>query len=492
VTGPRLTADFAGAFPELVREWQPTLPALREDADSPQMYLTSPGVADDLGLDPSWLHSQEALAALGARGILPESQPVSQAYAGSQFDSFSPLLGDGRAVLLGEITTPAGEQRDLALKGSGRTPFSRGGDGRAVLGPALREHLFGEVMAALGLPTTRVLAVVTTGDRVFRDGGMSPGAVLTRVAASHLRVGTFELVARSMSHESGADILPRLVAYAAARHFPDVAPPGPDQACHLLAAVAKAQATLMAGWVAVGFLHGVMNTDNMALSGETIDYGPCAWLEAYDPDAVFSSIDSGGRYRFRNQAPIALWNLSRFAESLLPLIDPSPDRAVDLATEVLDRFQDDYEQARLTAFRAKLGLTDAARPGDAELIESLLGELATNGADYTLAWRHLADALTSGEPIAEVSEGWMAAWQARVPGEPAAVAEAMNRTNPLYVPRNHLVEAALEGAAGGERAAYDRLVEAVRSPYAAVPGQEDLASPAPPGFTARHVTYCGT
>ena len=189
---------------------------------------------------------------------------------------------------------------------------------------------------------------------------------------------------------------------------------------------------------------------------------------------MFSSIDSGGRYRFRNQAPIALWNLSRFAESLLPLIDPSPDRAVDLATEVLDRFQDDYEQARLTAFRAKLGLTDAARPGDAELIESLLGELATNGADYTLAWRHLADALTSGEPIAEVSEGWMAAWRARVPGEPAAVAEAMNQTNPLYVPRNHLVEAALEEAAEGERAAYDRLVAAVRSPYAAVPGQEDL------------------
>jgi uncharacterized protein YdiU (UPF0061 family) len=491
MTSPALRHDYAAALPEIVRPWSPTLPPRPEGGRGPELVAVNDALAADLEIDPAWVRGAEALVVLGGRGILPGSRPVAQAYAGHQFGGFSPVLGDGRAVLLGEIATPGG-LRDIALKGSGRTTFSRGGDGRAVLGPVLREYLFGESMAALGVPTTRALAAVTTGDRVYRDGRMPPGAVLTRVAASHLRVGTFELVARSLPQDARAAVLPRLVAYAAARHHPS-ADPGPGQGLALLDAVVTAQADLLAHWMSLGFVHGVMNTDNTTISGETIDYGPCAWVEAYDEDAVFSSIDTGGRYRFGHQPAVALWNLSRLAESLLPLVAEDPNIAVSQATSILDQFGPRYHQAWQDRLRAKLGLPDT-RDEDAALVDDLLAGLADARADYTSTWRLLAAHLRGqGAPgVPGVSEGWLARWRARVPGDPRERAAAMDAVNPAYVPRNHLVDAALVAAEEGDLAPFERLLAALTDPYADHPHRADLATPAPPGFTERFVTFCGT
>lgn len=492
MTTPALLGDFAAAFPEIVRPWAPVLPPPRADGPGPRFVAVNEALATDLGLDPEWLGTEEALSALGARGILPGTTPVATAYAGHQFGGFSPVLGDGRAVLLGEHRTPSGDLRDIALKGSGRTVFSRGGDGRAVVGPVLREYLFGEAMHALGVPTTRALAAVATGDRVFRDGRMPCGAVLTRVAASHLRVGTFELIARSVAPEVTTSVLPRLVSYAAARHHQG-ATPGAGQALALLAAAVAAQADLIAAWMSLGFVHGVMNTDNMTISGETIDYGPCAWLDAYDENAVFSSIDTGGRYRFGHQPAVALWNLSRFAETLLPLIDDDPATAVAQASGVLETFGPRYQERHLARMRVKLGLTDT-QPDDGALVDDLLAGLAESRADYTGTWRALAARLR-GETEPDrpgVHPDWLVRWTARLSGDPRETAAEMDAVNPAYVPRNHLVDAALGAAEDGDLAPFERLLAALRAPYAETPDRADLAGPAPADFTDRFVTFCGT
>lgn len=478
---PKLLADFATVLPVLAQAWQPSLPPLGEDDSAARLLLVNEELADELGIDPDWIRSPEGVAALGAREAIPGSTPVTQAYAGHQFGGFSPLLGDGRAVLLGELRTASGDLRDIALKGSGRTPFSRGGDGRAVLGPVLREYLLGEAMHALGIPTTRALAVVLTGDRVHRDGVMQPGAVLTRVAASHLRVGTFEVAAITLREDLRRPTLEALTGYAIARHHPGVA-----GALGLLEAVVEAQARLIAQWQAVGFVHGVMNTDNTTISGETIDYGPCAWLEAHDTEAVFSSIDTGGRYRFGMQPPIMQWNLSRLAETLLPLVDDDPNAALEAVTQALQGFRPRFEERLLDAMRVKLALPDA-RPDDADLVADLLEVMQREQLDHTLTFRAL------GSGASPALAPWLSRWRSRLGGrDPREVERRLAASNPLYVPRNHLVDAALGAAQAGDLVPFTRLLDAVRHPYTQRPGDDDLAEPAPEGFTAGFVTYCGT
>lgn len=502
---PDLLADFASALPELVHPWEPSLPQPDPRQPGPRTLLVNDVLATELGIDPDWLRSSAATATLGARAVLPGTRPVAQAYAGHQFGGFTPVLGDGRAVLLGELRRSDGELRDVALKGSGRTVFARRGDGRAVLGPVLREYLFGEAMHALGIPTTRALAVVTTGDAVFRDGGPRSGAVLTRVANSHLRIGTFELVARSMATELAPAVMERLLRYAAARHgvhHPGLASSAPvlrdigELAIQFLDAVVERQAALTADWMAVGFVHGVMNTDNMAISGETIDYGPCAWLEAYDPDAVFSSIDSGGRYRFGQQGPVAAWNLARLAETLLPLISPDTDTALAQAHARIDSFRSRHLLRLLDRLRRKLGLSDE-QLGDADLADDLLSAMASSASDYTTTWRALAEHLRSGRDVPGIPTQWLQRWTTRLADATnartaQAAAEAMDAVNPLYVPRNHLVEQALAAADDGDIGPFQELLSAVGDPYAVRPDRARLAEPAPAGHAAGFVTFCGT
>lgn len=492
MAAPEFHADYATALTQLVVPWQPVLPA-PEPGSEPTLLLLNEPLALELGLDPDWLRSPDGVAVLGGRAAPPGSAPVAQAYAGHQFGSFSPVLGDGRAVLLGELRPPGAPDTragllDLALKGSGRTPFARGGDGRAVLGPVLREYLFGEAMHALGIPTTRALAVVTTGDRVWRDGEMPPGAVLTRVAASHLRVGTMELAAASLAPDLRRPSLEALAAYAIERHHPHA-----HGARGLLDAVTDAQARLVAQWLAVGFVHGVLNTDNTTLSGQTIDYGPCAWIDGYDEDAVFSSIDAGGRYRFGQQPAILQWNLARLAEALLPLLGDSDDEAIAAAREVLDAYPHRFRDHYLARLRAKLGLTGPEQPGDAALVDDLLALLRETRADYVGFWRDLASSLRGAGAVRPEFSGWLVRWRARIASaDPREVAAAMDLVNPAYVPRNHLVDEALTAAVGGDLTLFGRLLEAVSSPYAARPGLQPYAAPAPAGFTEAFVTYCGT
>ncbi|MDZ4701146.1 MAG: YdiU family protein, partial [Rhodothermales bacterium] len=404
-------------------------------------------------------------------------------------------LGDGRALLLGEVIDRHGHRRDIHLKGSGRTPFSRGGDGKAVLGPVLREYLIGEAMHALGIPTTRALAAVKTGESVHREGP-KPGAVLARVASSHIRVGTFEFFAVRQDTEK----LTRLADYAIRRHDPDLAG---QEDCYLafLHRVVARQAALVARWMHVGFVHGVMNTDNMTVSGETIDYGPCAFIDAYDPRAVFSSIDHQGRYAYGNQPTIAQWNLARFAEALLSLLDPDENRAVELAVDAVRSFMEQYEAAYLGGMRRKLGLgTPAAE--DAGIVADLLGAMEGQEVDFTLFFRYLsAAALGQVEPVRALFrepariDAWLGAWRERLAREPAPATEraaAMNRVNPLYIPRNHLVEATLEAAMDrGDLQPFDRLLEAVSDPFVEREGWEAYTEPAPAGF-GPYATFCGT
>jgi uncharacterized protein YdiU (UPF0061 family) len=431
-------------------------------------------------------------------------------------------LGDGRALLLGEVVSPAGLRFDIAFKGSGRTPYSRGGDGKAALGPMLREVLVSEGLHALGIPTTRSLAVVTTGDDVFRDQPL-PGAILTRVASSHLRVGTFQYFAARGEHER----VRQLFDYALARHDPELVGQ-PNAARAWFEAVARRQARLISQWMNVGFIHGVMNTDNMTISGETIDYGPCAFMEAYDPRACFSSIDHQGRYAYANQPGIARWNLARLAEAVLPLLHEDTDQAVTLATEVLDQFPQWVEEALLEGQRAKLGLAptslangrvDAAhRAADETLIEAWLALLQHQQVDYTLAWRHLSDhceptirsdsalhALFS-DPLA--LDAWLERWRERcaeddlaLQHDPATRADdrsrAMNRVNPLYIPRNHQVEAALTAASDhADFGPFERLLSALQMPFGNGDHQaasaRPFAEPAPAAFTDNYRTFCGT
>jgi uncharacterized protein YdiU (UPF0061 family) len=465
-------------------------------APRPALVRLNRALAEELGLDVDALTDQAAAIFSGAV-VPPGAEPIAQAYAGHQFGGFSPQLGDGRALLLGELIDRAGQRRDLALKGSGRTAFSRGGDGKAALGPMLREYVMGEAMHALGVPTTRALAVVTTGDTVRRERPL-PGAVLARVAASHLRVGTFELFASRGDFER----VKRLADYAIRRHDPAL-DGAPDRYVGLLRAVASRQASLLARWMLMGFIHGVMNTDNMALSGETIDYGPCAFLEAYSPGAVFSSIDHQGRYAFGNQPAVARWNLTRFAETLLPLIAPDdPDAAVTQAMAVLDAFPAAYETHLAAGMRAKLGLA-SAEPDDALLTRDWLALLEAHEVDHTLAWRALADAAGGDaravgalfeEPAA--TGPWLARWRARGERDGRLAAEraaAMRAVSPVYVPRNERVEEALEAATDrGDLGPFDRLLEAVTRPFEAREGLEAYALPAPREVTARYQTFCGT
>ncbi len=458
---------------------------------NPVLVALNRELAHELGLDHERLASPEGVLALAGNRIPSGAQPLAQAYAGHQFGSFNPQLGDGRAVLLGEIITPTGDRRDIALKGSGRTPFSRGGDGRAALGPVLREHLMGEGMHALGIPTTRVLASVATGETVHRDTQL-PGAVLTRVASSHLRIGTFQFFAS----RGRTELVERLVRFAIDRHDPDLA--GDERpALALLSAVAERQASLVARWMGVGFIHGVMNTDNMTISGETIDYGPCAVMETYDPSACFSSIDTGGRYAFGHQPTIARWNLARLAEALHPLLDPDPDRATGLAMEVLEEFPHRFEHHWLVGARSKLGLT-TSEDDDRQLVADWLDLLSAQHVDHTLAWRRLgsdADLRPMFDDHAPLDD-WLDRWYKRSARDAAPSREQsalMRRSNPILIPRNHHVEAALTAAVDdGDVAPFQRLLDAVRRPFDDDPRFTDLTAAAPPAVTARYRTFCGT
>ncbi|MGV8954073.1 MAG: protein adenylyltransferase SelO [Cypionkella sp.] len=446
-------------------------------APAPKVLAFNQSLADQLGL------GVEDAAGWFSGARLPEgADSIALAYAGHQFGGFSPQLGDGRAHLLGEFLGPDGRRWDLQLKGSGRTPFSRGGDGKAAVGPMLREYLISEAMAALGIPTTRSLAVVATGETLLRDQGMVPGAVLARVAASHIRVGTFQF----FSARGEVEKLRVLMDYTIARHFPQVHGP-----MEFFAAVVQAQAALVAPWMGVGFVHGVMNTDNMALSGETIDYGPCAFMDAYALDTVFSSIDRQGRYAYGNQPAIMGWNLARLAETLLPFIDPDTEKAVELANTALGGIEASYRAAFVRVMRAKLAL-DGEAAGDGALIDDFL--TAVQGVDWTLACRRLAGAVTDEAGYLALFEdralisAWLPRWRGRLRGN--AQAELL-RANPAVIPRNHLVEAALEAATAGDMAEFEALLAAVRDPFGPEAGRERYVLPAPKGF-GPIVTYCGT
>ncbi len=468
-------------------------------APRPHLLRLNRALADELGLRTEGL-DDERLAAVFSGNVLPEgAASLAQAYAGHQFGGFSPQLGDGRALLLGEVIDRHGRRRDIAFKGSGQTPFSRRGDGKAAVGPVLREYIVGEAMHAMGIPTTRALAAVATGERVIRER-MLPGAVLTRVAASHVRVGTFEYFAA----RGDLDRVRQLADYAIARHYPDLTGQ-PSRHLDLLRAVSERQAALIAQWMLVGFIHGVMNTDNMTISGETIDYGPCAFMEAFNPHAVFSSIDSGGRYAYGNQPAIAQWNLTRFAETLLTCMDPeSPDRAIPAATDVLEAFPFRYQAHWLAGARARLGISAGGdEDADFSLANEWLELLFSQSVDYTLAWRRLADAAEGNTHALSVLftdtpalSAWLDRWSARCAADtlaPGARAHAMRLVNPIYIPRNHIVEEALAAASDdGNLHAFDRLVEVLARPFEEQPGLEKYATPAQPEVTASYRTFCGT
>jgi uncharacterized protein YdiU (UPF0061 family) len=472
-TAIALGDHFSRELPEMAIRWQ------AEAAPDPRLLVLNEALADDLGLDAAWLRSPEGVGLLVGTAVPEGATPVAQGYAGHQFGGFVPRLGDGRALLLGEL--PDG--RDLHLKGSGRTPFARGGDGLAAVGPMLREYVISEAMHALAVPTTRSLAVVATGRPVHRETTL-PGAVLARVAASHLRVGSFQYAASKDSN-----LLRRLADYAIVRHYP-----GAAGYLGLFEAVVAAQASLIAEWMLVGFVHGVMNTDNMTISGETIDYGPCAFMEAYDPVTVFSSIDHGGRYAYGNQPAVAEWNLARFAETLLPLLSEDPAEAIELATESLGGFHRQYVAAWSSGMRAKLGLPSCVDDAVATpLAVDLLALLEASHVDYTSFFRHLGKAARGdAEParglfidLAGFDE-WLTRWQALGPD-----ADAMDRVNPVYIPRNHLVEEALAAATDGDLAPFENLVSAVAAPYDERPGLERYAEAAPQDF-GDYRTFCGT
>jgi uncharacterized protein YdiU (UPF0061 family) len=473
---------FFRQLPEMAVRWQ------AEQAPAVRLLAINEPLAAELGLDGGWLRSPDGLRFLVGNRVPSGAAPVAQAYSGHQFGGYVPRLGDGRALLLGELVDDRGRLRDIHLKGSGPTPFARGGDGLAAVGPMLREYIVSEAMHALGVPTTRSLAVVATGRPVQRET-LLPGAVLTRVASSHLRVGSFQYA----SATGDVDLLRRLADHAIARHHPGAAEADRPYLA-LFEAVVAVQAALVARWMLIGFVHGVMNTDNMTISGETIDYGPCAFMEAYDPDTVFSSIDFWGRYAYGNQPVVAGWNLARFAESLMPLLSNDVEEAVALAEESFGVFRPNYDAVWSAGMRAKLGLPDDV---DAEVAAPLVDELLTllneSDVDYTSFFRQLGRA-ARGE--SEGARGlfinlagfddWMSRWRALRPD-----AESMDRTNPVYIPRNHLVEEALAAATAGDLDPLGRLLGAVTAPYDERPGLERYASPAPEDFGA-YQTFCGT
>jgi protein adenylyltransferase len=480
--------SFARELGELSVPWRGAA------ARAPRLLALNEELCVELGADPAALRAPHGVDVLCGR-VAPEgATPVAQAYAGHQFGVYQPRLGDGRALLLGEVVDVHGRRRDVHLKGSGRTPFARGGDGRAAVGPMLREFVVGEAMHALRIPTTRALAVVATGEDVMRETVL-PGAVLTRVAASHIRVGTFQYAAMT----GGPPLVRRLADHAIRRHHPEAAG-ADDPYLAFYDRVVETQASLVARWMLVGFVHGVMNTDNMAISGETIDYGPCAFMDAFDPATVFSSIDHGGRYAYGNQPHVAAWNLARLAETLLPLFDDDTDAAIAAATSRLQTFPDRYDRHWRAGMRAKLGLAEAGDTTDA-LIDDLLGILEEQRADHTSSFRALSAslrgdaaptrALFAGSPA---FDAWARRWREQLALSPQPreeIAAAMDRVNPVYIPRNHQVEAALTAATAGDLAPFERLLDVLARPFDERPGLEAYAAPAPPGAGV-YRTFCGT
>jgi uncharacterized protein YdiU (UPF0061 family) len=464
---------------------------------APALIRLNEALAGDLGLDTAWLASADGVQMLAGNLVPDGATPLAMAYAGHQFGNWVPQLGDGRAILLGEIVGKDGVRRDIQLKGAGRTPFSRGGDGRAVLGPVLREYIVSEAMAALGVPTTRALAAVTTGEHVWREEP-EQGAVLTRVARSHVRIGTFEFFANRGDIEG----VRALADYIIDRHYPEVA--GADQPYRaLFEAVIGRVAALVAKWLHIGFIHGVMNTDNMSIAGETIDYGPCAFMDVYHPATVFSSIDANGRYAYANQPRIAHWNLSRLAGALLPLFTDDKDAAIAMAQETLDLFPAKFEMAYRSGLRVKLGLTEMGE-GDDDLAQDLLDRMAENKADFTLTFRGLSEAANGGaEADARVGAlftdpaaftEWVLKWRRRLASESATSAEraaAMKAVNPAFIPRNHRIQAAITAARSGDFKPFETLMIVLSKPYADQPGFIAYAEPPLPEEVV-HRTFCGT
>jgi serine/tyrosine/threonine adenylyltransferase len=489
---------FDNTYARLPEHFYARVPPTKVPA--PRLIRLNVDLARFLGLNPEALATPQGVEILSGNQVGEGSEPLAQAYAGHQFGHFVPQLGDGRANLLGELWGRDGKRYDVQLKGSGPTPFSRGGDGRAALGPVLREYIVSEAMAALGVPTTRALAAVSTGDRVLRDTVL-PGAVLTRVAASHLRVGTFQYFAA----REDIDAIRRLADFAIARHYPEAAEK-PRRYHALLEGVIERQARLVAQWMLIGFIHGVMNTDNTSISGETIDYGPCAFMEAYDPVKVYSSIDHYGRYAFGNQPRAAQWNLARFAETLLPLLaeeQGSEESAIVAATESITAFVPQWNAAYNTGLFRKLGLS-REQDGDAELGQDLLHRMSANSADFTLTFRRLCDAAAGPEGDARVRllfaspesyDSWAAGWHRRLeqdPRPPDARVAAMRAANPAFIPRNHLVESIIDAAvARNDFKPFENLLAVVVQPYDDRPGLEPYAAPARPEECVLQ-TFCGT
>lgn len=464
---------------------------------SPRLIKLNRPLAIHLGLDPDLLSTPEGAEILAGKRLPDGADPIAMAYAGHQFGHFVPQLGDGRAILLGEVIDADGVRRDIQLKGSGPTPFSRRGDGRAALGPVLREYIVSEAMFALGIPTTRSLAAVMSGENVMRET-MLPGAVLTRVAASHIRVGTFQFFAA----RGDVDGVRQLADHAIARHYPDAAKA--DRPYHaLLEGVVARHADLVARWLLVGFIHGVMNTDNSSISGETIDYGPCAFMDEYNPATVFSSIDEQGRYAYANQPQIALWNLTRLAECLLPLFSDDKDKAIEQAQFILGEFAEKFTTAYQAGLRAKIGLF-TARDGDEALVQDLLDSMTKNEADFTLTFRHLSDAAlgTSGDENVRAQftdpgafSEWATRWRPRLADEPQSAAErqtAMRAVNPAFIPRNHRVEAVIQAATNNDDyAPFEELLTVLAKPFEDQPEFADYAEPPQPEQRVLQ-TFCGT
>ena len=469
-------------------------PCQAEPATAPTLLQFNHALAKELGLDPVALDSEAGLAIFSGNATPEGSEPLAQAYAGHQFGGFSPQLGDGRALLLGEVIDTQQRRRDIQLKGSGRTPFSRGGDGLAAIGPVLREYLIGEAMHALGVPTTRALAAVATGKHVYRETAL-PGAILTRIAASHIRVGTFQYAG------ARGDILKvrELADYAIQRHYPDTSD-AENPYLAFFAAVADAQAALVARWMNIGFIHGVMNTDNMTISGETIDYGPCAFMDKYAASTVFSSIDQYGRYAYANQPEILTWNLARLAETLIPHVDTKKERAIELLTETIECIQPLYESYWLSGMRSKIGLTTEDII-DEELINDLLKIMEAGQADFTLVFRRLSKTLQGDSDAVrnlfkepDAFNAWVVRWQKRLEQEDIVAettAQAMDRVNPIYIPRNHKVEESLAAAVNQDMRPFTKLLEVVIQPFDEVAGNEAYTEPAPT-TNRRYQTFCGT
>jgi len=456
------------------------------------MIRVNEELARNLGIDPQWLASEAGAAVIAGNRVPEGAEPLATAYAGHQFGAFNPQLGDGRAVLLAEVVGQDGIRYDIQLKGSGPTPWSRGGDGRAPLGPVLREYAVSEAMAAFGIPTSRTLAAVTTGETVMREVPL-PGAVLARVAQSHVRVGTFEIFASRQDDEAV-----RLLAdHVIARHFPD-AREAENPYLAMLYHVIEHQASLIARWQSVGFIHGVMNTDNMLLSGETVDYGPCAFMDSFDPNAVYSSIDYGGRYAYSNQPVIAQWNLTRFAQTLLPLLGSERQHAITDAQAAIDSFPDRYDHYYHEVMLRKLGIVDHRMEDDKALLQDLLYIMAQTGEDLTLTFRRLTD-IAAGAAAEDVlpdsMHPWLARWQARLEqeSEPFEQRAAIMRTvNPVYIPRNHLIEEAIEAAVNDNNfKPFHTLMDVLSHPFEEVSGFEHYALPPRPDQVVRQ-TFCGT